>query len=429
MSRTLQRMVLMLLLLCAALSALVWALNRRDEAPIPVGARPVDGNQAQVERGAYLVKAGNCMTCHTVRGGQPFAGGRAMVTPFGTVFTSNLTPDEETGLGRWSSDHFWRAMHNGRSMDGRLLYPAFPYTNMSLVTRSDSDAMHAYLRSVPAVRQANRPHELAFPVNTQAALAIWRALFFKPETFVQDPSRDAQWNRGAYLVRGLGHCAACHSTRNVLGATDGGLELSGGLIPLQNWYAPSLADVHEAGVADWPQDEVVALLSAGRSRLGAALGPMADVVWRSTQHLSEADVRAMAVFLKALPQKAHAPPPRELTPVEPQRLAQGAALYERHCASCHGAKGEGVTDMYPPLAGNRAVQMNEPANLIRVIANGGFAPATRLNPRPFGMPPFAPFMSNDEIAVLSTYVRRAWGNQADAVDAQAVTRLRSGTDD
>lgn len=426
-----RRILAVALLCCAALAVLVWALNQRDEAAIPAGAKPpAPGSAEQIARGAYLVKAGNCMTCHTVRGGAAFAGGRAMVTPFGTVFSSNLTPDDETGLGRWSSDHFWRAMHNGRSMDGRLLYPAFPYTNMTLVTRPDSDAMLAYLRSLPAVRQANRPHELVFPVNTQAALAVWRALFFKPETFVNDPTRDARWNRGAYLVRGLAHCAACHTARNVLGATDGGLELSGGLIPVQNWYAPSLADVHEASVADWPEDEVVALLRAGRARRGVALGPMADVVWRSTQHLSEPDVRAMAVFLQALPQQTRASSAKfALTPIDPERLAQGAALYERHCAACHGAKGEGVGNMYPPLAGNRAVQMREAANLIRVIANGGFAPATQLNPRPFGMPPFAPFMSNEEIAVLATYVRRAWGNQADAVDVQTVTRLRSGTDD
>jgi mono/diheme cytochrome c family protein len=352
-----------------------------------------------------------------------------MATPFGTVFTSNITPDEATGLGRWGADHFWRALHNGRSMDGHLLYPAFPYTNTTLVTRADADAMYAFLRTVPAVRQANRPHELDFPVNTQWALAVWRALFFTPGVHVDEPLQSAAWNRGAYLVRGLGHCAACHSARNALGATEDGLELAGGLIPLQNWYAPSLADVHEASVAAWPDDEVVALLRLGRSAHGVVLGPMADVVWRSTQYLSEPDLRAMAVFLKALPQVARAPGGEARTVMAPERLAKGAALYERHCAECHGLKGEGAGGLYPALAGNRTVLMDEPANLVRVMANGGFAPATVLNPRPFGMPPMAPFMSNDEMALVATYVRSAWGHQADEVDARTVGRLRSGSDD
>jgi mono/diheme cytochrome c family protein len=424
-----QRAAAALLVVLCLLGAWVWALNQRDESPIGAGAQPSRGSAEQVARGAYLVKAGNCVACHTVRGGAPYAGGRAMATPFGTVFTSNITPDEATGLGRWGADHFWRALHNGRSMDGHLLYPAFPYTNTTLVTRADADAMYAFLRTVPAVRQANRPHELDFPVNTQWALAVWRALFFTPGVHVDEPLQSAAWNRGAYLVRGLGHCAACHSARNALGATEDGLELAGGLIPLQNWYAPSLADVHEASVAAWPDDEVVALLRLGRSAHGVVLGPMADVVWRSTQYLSEPDLRAMAVFLKALPQVARAPGGEARTVMAPERLAKGAALYERHCAECHGLKGEGAGGLYPALAGNRTVLMDEPANLVRVMANGGFAPATVLNPRPFGMPPMAPFMSNDEMALVATYVRSAWGHQADEVDARTVGRLRSGSDD
>jgi mono/diheme cytochrome c family protein len=424
-----QRLGVALIVVISLLSAGVWALNQRDESPIGVDAQPSRGSADQVARGAYLVKAGNCVACHTGRGGLPFVGGRAMATPFGTVFASNITPDEPTGLGRWSADHFWRALHNGRSMDGHLLYPAFPYTNTTLVTRPDADAMYAFLRTVPPVRQPNRPHELAFPVNTQWALGVWRALFFKPEVHVDEPSQSVAWNRGAYLVRGLGHCSACHAARNALGATEGALELSGGLIPLQNWYAPSLADAHEASVAAWSVDEVVALLRSGRSAHGVVLGPMADVVWRSTQYLSEPDLRAMAVFLKALPQVRDMPRAEEHMVVAPERLARGAALYERHCAECHGLKGEGAGGLYPALAGNRTVLMTEPANLVRVMANGGFAPATALNPRPFGMPPMAPFMSNDEMALVATYVRNAWGNQADVVDARDVGRLRGGSDD
>lgn len=432
MKRLMRWFMLLVSALLLGLAVLVWQLNGRDEQPIAADARPWSARALQPElvaQGAYLIKAGNCMTCHTVRGGAAFAGGRAMATPFGAVYTSNLTPDEPTGLGRWSSDHFWRALHNGRSMDGRLLYPAFPYTHTTLVSRADSDAMYAYLRTVPAVRQANRVHELSFPVNTQLALAIWRALFFKPGVHVDEPRQSVAWNRGAYLVRGLGHCSACHAARNVLGASEGGVELAGGLMPLQNWYAPSLADPAQASVAAWPEDEVVALLRTGRSAHGVVLGPMADVVWRSTQYLTEPDLRAMAVFLKALPQVPARLEPADVPVMPPERLAQGAALYTRHCAECHGAQGEGAGGLYPALAGNRAVLMAEPANLVRVIANGGFTPATALNPRPFGMPPMTPFMSNEEMALVASYVRRAWGNRAASVDAQAVARLREGSEE
>lgn len=410
-------------------TATVWSLNRLDDAPVPAAQGPaptIPTTEAQVARGAYLARAGNCATCHTERGGASYAGGRPLATPFGTVYSSNLTPDEATGLGRWSADAFWRALHNGRSIDGRLLYPAFPYPNYTQVTRADSDALYAYLRSLPPVKSPNRAHELAFPFSTQPALAVWRALYFRPGVHRDEPGRTAEWNRGAYLVRGLGHCAACHEARNLLGASQG-LELAGGLMPLQNWYAPSLRDPHEAGVSDWSEQEIVALLRTGIAPKGSVMGPMADVVYRSTQHLSEPDLRAMAVFLKSLP-------PAQSRPSEPARatstrLAQGAALYARHCATCHGEQGEGVPGVYPRLAGNRAVRMAEPANVIRVIAKGGFLPATAGNPRPFGMPPFAHLLSDDEIAAVATYVRDSWGNRASVVEPHVVGRLRAGGDD
>ncbi len=407
-------------------TAVVWSLNRLDEAPVPVAQGPTPTTQAQLTRGAYLARAGNCATCHTERGGAPYAGGRPLATPFGTVYSSNLTPDEATGLGRWSADAFWRALHNGRSIDGRLLYPVFPYPNYTQVTRADSDALYAYLRSLPPVKAPNRAHELAFPFSTQPALAVWRALYFRPGVHRDEPGRTAEWNRGAYLVRGLGHCAACHEARNLLGASQG-LELAGGLMPLQNWYAPSLRDPHEAGVADWSEQEIVALLRTGITPKGSVMGPMADVVYRSTQHLSEPDLRAMAVFLKSLPPAQSRPPdPARATST---RLAQGAALYARHCATCHGEQGDGVPGVYPRLAGNRAVRMAEPANVIRVIARGGFLPATAGNPRPFGMPPFAHLLSDDEIAAVATYVRDSWGNRASVVEPHRVGRLRAGGDD
>ena len=416
-----------------SLAAVVVALNLRGEGELSaeIAAAQPPGSPAsaeQVARGAYLARAGNCMACHTARGGEPYAGGRGIDTPFGTVYSSNLTPDEQTGLGRWSAPAFWRAMHHGRSADGRLLVPAFPYTSTTQVSRADSDALYAYLRSLPPVAQPARPHDLRFPFNTQAALAVWRALYFQPGEFQPDAARSAEWNRGAYLVQGLGHCNACHAHRNALGGTTGPLDLGGGLIPVQNWYAPSLTDTREASVADWTAAEIVALLKAGvvdrHGALDVASGPMGEVVLRSTQHLSDADLGAMAVYLKTLGEGLGA----SLAAAEPDAVAtadpHGAKLYTDHCASCHGERGEGVAGAYPALAGNRAVTMAVPANLVRIVLEGGFAPATAGNPRPYGMPPFAQTFSNDDVAALLTHLRRSWGNQAEAVTAVDVTRYR-----
>ncbi|PPE69442.1 c-type cytochrome [Caldimonas thermodepolymerans] len=406
-------------------AAVVWALNRRGEAPIREDVTFTPTPQ-QIERGRYLAQVGNCIACHTTRGGAPFAGGRGIETPFGTIYASNLTPDAETGLGRWTPDHFWRAMHNGRSRDGRLLYPAFPYPNYTLVTREDADALFAYLQSLPPVRQENRPHALRFPYNTQAALAVWRALFFSPGEFQPQAGKSAQWNRGAYLTRGLGHCTACHGARNFLGATSGGLELGGGLIPMQNWYAPSLAAAHEASVADWDEADVVRLLKTGVNRRASVMGPMAEVVFRSTQYLSDEDAHAMAVFLKDLPQ-APLPAPRD-EPIrrDAQQMALGGRIYEEHCAQCHGKQGEGAAGGYPALAGNRAVTMPVPANLIRVVLSGGYPPSTAGNPRPYGMPPFSHLLSDVEVAAVTTYIRGAWGNDAEPVSHFDVHHYRRG---
>ena len=414
-----------LLAALAALAALVAALNVRDE-PALDGAAAITPSSAappaQVQRGAYLARAGNCAACHTARGGAPYAGGRGIETPFGTLYASNLTPDAKTGLGGWSATHFWRAMHNGRSKDGRLLYPAFPYPNYTQATREDSDAIHAFLRSLPPVEQANRPHALRFPYGYQASLAVWRALFFEPGAFRPDATKSAEWNRGAYLVRGLGHCNACHAGRNRFGATSGSLELSGGLIPMQNWYAPSLTSSREAGVADWAVDDIVALLQAGTSPRGSVMGPMAEVVYGSTQHLADADLRAMAVFLKALPQREAEPAEREAP--DAALTQRGGKLYARHCAECHGEHGEGAAGAYPPLAGNRAVTMDPPANVVRIVLNGGFLPATARNPRPYGMPPFVHVLDDAAVAAVTSFIRGSWGNAAGEVTVQEVQRYR-----
>jgi len=411
-------------LVLAVAAMLVWALNVRDEADVKaVAASPA--NSELIARGAYLARAGNCMACHTARGGEPYAGGRAIETPFGAVYTSNLTPDDQSGIGSWTPAHFWRAMHNGRSKDGRLLYPAFPYTSYTQVTREDSDALFAYLRSLPAVFNPNQAHALQFPFNSQAALAIWRALYFRPGVFQPETGRNAEWNRGAYLVRGLGHCSACHAARNALGATTAGAGLAGGLIPVQNWYAPSLASPNEAGVADWDPQEIVSLLKNGVSKNASVAGPMAGVVLGSTQYLTPDDLAAMAQYLKQLPPSMTAQSPVGSSRTQAAGSAAGAKLYEQHCADCHGMQGEGVPNAYPALAGNRAVTMPQTANLVQVVLHGGYAPATPGNPRPFGMPPFVLVLSDSEIAALLTHLRQSWGNQASGVTALNVNRIRA----
>jgi len=417
--RGLVRAVIAVLLLLVAATALVAWLNVRGEEPIPAAPVEIASTPEQIQRGAYLARAGNCSACHTDRGGAAFAGGKGIPTPFGTVFASNITPDLQTGIGAWNAAHFWRAMHHGRSMDGRLLYPAFPYPSFTLVTRDDSDALFAYLRSQAPVQQPNRPHALRFPFNLQASLAVWRALFFTPRTFVPETNQADAWNRGAYLVRGPGHCDACHAPRNIFGATRSALELSGGLIAHQHWYAPSLADSGEAGVGGWPLDDVVQLLRAGKSARGATMGPMAEVVFRSTQHLSEADVRAMAIYLQSLPHRA--PAAASAKSAAPEVLELGQRLYARECARCHGDNGEGRSP-YPALAGHRTVTMGPHTNLVRVIVSGGFPPSTVGNPRPYGMPSL--LLEDDEIAAIASYVRSAWGNHAPAVSALDVRDLR-----
>lgn len=388
-----------------------------DAPPLAAPAAP-----EQVARGAYLARVGGCAGCHTAPGGAAYAGGRGIETPFGTVYSSNLTPDPATGLGRWSADDFWRALHHGRSRDGRLLNPAFPYTSYTRVTREDADALHAYLRSLPAVARPPVPHALRFPFGTQAALAVWRALYFRPGPLAAEPARGAEWNRGAYLVNGLGHCGACHTPRNALGAERKGQALAGGRMAGQGWYAPALDDPAEAGVAPWPLEDAVALLRTGVAPGAAVSGPMAEVVFRGTQYLSLADARAIAAYLRALPQRMSTAPPAG--GVASSTLTRGAKVYERHCAACHGEQGQGEPGGFPPLAGNRAVLLADTTNLLRVVLQGGYLPATAGNPRPHGMPPFRQVLGDEDVAAVLSFVRNAWGNQAPGVGTIDAYRAR-----
>lgn len=417
-SRNWRRALIATLAVLAAAAATVYALNQRGEAPIPDTARPFSAEPGQVDRGRYLALAGNCAGCHTALGGADYAGGVGIPTPFGTLYAGNLTPDASTGLGQWSADHFWRAMHNGRSRDGRLLYPAFPYTSFTRITREDSDALYAWLRTLAPVQQASPAHTLRFPYDSQAALAVWRALYFRPASFEPTPGQSTAWNRGAYLVDGLGHCIACHGARNALGATDLGRGLAGGPLPGQGWYAPALDDSREAGVMRWREEEVVALLKSGRNAHATVSGPMADVVYRSTQYMKDEDLHAMAQYLRALPDRSagQAPAARGSAPAagtvraQSAQMVRGEKIYAQQCAWCHGDRGEGKADAFPALAGNRALNLDDTTNLVQIVRRGGYAPSTAGNPRPHGMPPFGHVLDDADIAAVLSFVRGSWGN-------------------
>jgi mono/diheme cytochrome c family protein len=414
----------LLALLMLAVSGVWWAGVRAPAGPHDHRPDPVP-DAATVARGAVLARAGNCAACHTTRGGEPYAGGRGIDTPFGTVYAGNLTPDADTGLGRWSADDFWRAFHHGTSRDGRLLTPAFPYPNFTRIHRDDADALFAFLRSLAPVRQATPASTLTWPASSPAGLAVWRALYFSPGEFRPDPARSADWNRGAYLVQGLGHCAACHTGRDSLGGQAGG-ELAGGRLPQGGWYAPSLTDPREAGVADWAEADIVALLKTGVSARGRVSGPMAEVVQHGTAHLPETDLAAMAVYLKTLAPVAAPPAVPLARPVSRTKAETGERLYSRHCADCHGEHGEGVAGAWPPLAGNRAVTLAAATpNLVQTVLYGGFAPATAGNPRPWGMPPFVLTLSDPEVAAVLTHLRTRWGNAGPEVTELEVNRVRS----
>jgi mono/diheme cytochrome c family protein len=303
--------------------------------------------------------------------------------------------------------------------------PPSPNTSYTKVTRSDADALYAYLMNQPPVRQAPPANTLAFPYNQRALLAFWRSLYFTPGEYEPAPERGLQWNRGAYLVQGLGHCAACHTGRNALGGSLAN-DLGGGAIPALNWQAAALTSHGKAGLGEWEVADISEFLKTGVSKRGAVFGPMAEVVSGSLQHLTERDTVAMAVYLKTV-QHAAAPAAEGMAyaPASAQAvLAQGARLYEQHCAACHMGGGEGQGNTYPPLAGNRSLAAGSPVNPIRIVLNGGFPPSTGGNPRPYGMPPFGHAFNDEEVAAVVSYVRGSWGNAGAMVSPVAVARLR-----
>ncbi|MGN2253434.1 c-type cytochrome [Frateuria sp. GZRe12] len=414
-----------LALLLLAVAVLAWWLFARHHDALPPSQTTAAKLQepALVARGAYLATIGDCAACHTAQGGKPYAGGRALPTPFGDVPAPNLTPDDATGLGQWSFDAFWRALHEGVGRDGHALYPAFPYTSYTRVSREDAFALFAYLKTLPPVRSQTAAPSLRFPYDLRAGLTTWRTLYFRPGEFVADPKQSAEWNRGAYLVQGLGHCNECHIARDNLGGLPSNETLTGGQIPAQNWYAPDLSTHAHGGLEGWGTDDIVTLLRTGQSRKGAAFGPMADVVMQSTQHMHEDDLRAIAVYLQSLPPRP-APATKGSQVDATALLDRGADLYGRQCASCHGKDGQGVAGVYPPLAGNTSVTEPTGINAIRIVLLGGFSPTTAAHPRPYSMPPFAQQLSDGDVASVVSYIRHAWDNNAAPVMERDVAAYR-----
>lgn len=424
MKRRIAKVVLALVVL-AVVGVVAMYLMLPGELPRPKHPQAANKTTEVITRGEYLARAGDCVACHTLPGAKEFAGGRAMPTPFGNMYVPNITPDEDTGIGAWTPDEFYRMMHNGVSRDGTLLYPVMPFASYTKVTREDSDAIYAYLMSVPPAKQKNRPHELRFPFNNRELLVGWRTLYFKEGEYKPEPSQSEQWNRGAYLVQGLGHCAMCHTQVNVLGGSSQSKEFEGGMIPNQNWYAPSLTSNREAGLGNWSMQDIKDLLQTGVSHRSTVYGPMAEVTYNSLQYLNDVDVEAMAVYLKSLPQRdAESPPSSQARLVAPNVMELGRKVYEKQCAMCHGTEGKGSPPGLPPLAGNQSITMSSPVNSIRMVLNGGYAPGTKKNPRPYGMPPFNHILNDEEAAAVVTYIRVAWDNSGTPVAPAQVNELR-----
>ncbi len=411
---------------CLLAAGIFFYQPRSDYAgPIAHGAA---STEELLARGEYLVTAGNCASCHTTAGGEFMAGGVAFETPFGRLYSTNITPDAETGIGAWSEQDFVDSMRFGIRPNGEHLYPAFPYTGFSKISDPDLAAMYAYLQRVIPVRQSVPTNELGFPFDRRSLLAFWKFLYLNPGAFEPDSSRSASWNRGAYLVEGLAHCSACHSPRNGLGAERLALAMSGGeyldRVPggeHRFWLAPNLTG-SDRGLGLWSQEELADYLGTARNAFLESFGPMNEVIMNSTRFLREEDVAAMAEYLKSLPavDLTVDAVPRE------QQMGRGRTLYNLHCGTCHLPSGEGDPEMAPRLdRGSLVVQAANPASMINAILYGPELPGPELPQRwREAMEGFQYLLDDEEVAAVASFVRHSWGNAAGAVTPAQVARQR-----
>jgi mono/diheme cytochrome c family protein len=373
-----------------------------------------------IEHGRYMATAADCTACHTAPGGKPFAGGGALETPFGILLAPNITPDAATGTGGWTDDEFINAVQNGIGHGGIHLYPAMPYTYYTKMTREDVIAIRAYLDTVQPVHNLVQANQLPFPFNQREAMVGWNALYFTPGEFKPDPGKPAEWNRGAYLVEAAEHCSLCHTPKNAMGGDENSQAMQGSV--LQSWYAPNLTGNRRIGIGDWSVEDIALYLKTGRNRYDIASGPMADAVTNSTSHLTDADVRAIAVYLKDLPSGGGGP--SQPVSARDPAMEQGRAIYNNQCAACHTMSGAGIVGLFPRLSGAPLVQQAKATTLIRVVLEGSRAVATDAAPTGPAMPPFAWHLSDAEVAAVVTYIRNAWGNRAPPVSAGDVGNMR-----
>lgn len=372
-----------------------------------------------VTRGRALTDAADCASCHTADPSRPFAGGKRIDTPFGGLYSPNLTPDRDTGLGAWSDEEFLRALRYGVARDGSRYYPAFPYPHFTKLIRPDILAIRAYLATLAPVRNTPRPPQLRWPLNYRVLMRVWNFAFFRPGIFEPDQNKSAEWNRGGYLVEGAAHCGACHTPKNFFGAEKRGQKFGGGRV--DGWFAPRLDGADRSGLKSWSVEDIVEYLQSGRNGHSHASGPMADVVLNSTSRLSNGDARAIAVYLKDIPPGQPEP---AVTPPPPAQMADGEKLYKAACIACHEADGSGAPRIYPPLPGNANLQSADPSSALRIILDGVETITTPRAPNKGSMPAYAGKMSDQEIADVTTYIRNSWGNAAAPVTPAQVAKAR-----
>ena len=371
-----------------------------------------------IARGKALVDAADCASCHTADPSKPLAGGKRIDTPFGGIFSPNLTPDRDTGLGGWTDEEFYRALHDGVARNGARYYPAFPYPNFTKITRDDVLAIRAYLATLTPVRNNPPPPQLRWPLNYRVVMRGWNWLFFKPGSFEKNPQKTDEWNRGAYLVEGAAHCGACHTPKNMFGADKRGQIYGGGLI--DGWFAPRLDAAERSGLKSWSVEDIAEYLQSGRNGKSHAGKLMAEVVVNSTSKMSDADIRAMAVYLKDLP--AGMPEP-VVTPPSQAQMTDGARIYQS-CSACHEDDGTGAPRIYPPLPGNANLQSADPSSTLRIILDGAETVTTPRAPNTGSMPAYYRKLTDQEIADVATYIRNSWGNSAPAVTPEQVAKAR-----
>jgi mono/diheme cytochrome c family protein len=378
-------------------------------------------NFARIAEGHYLTDLADCAGCHTGPAqNRPFAGGLRIETPFGFVAAPNITPDRDTGIGAWSDDEFDAAVRHGRGRGGTLLYPAMPFPSYTKMSRDEVLAIRAYLATVTPVHNDVRANQLPFPFDVRGSMRVWDALYFTDGVFKPAPSRSAEWNRGAYLVEGPGHCGACHTPKTLLGGDKNGEALQG--YALQGWFAPDITNDSTRGLGRWSKDDIVAYLRTGHNAITAASGPMADEITHSSSRINDADLQAIATYLKSVPGNSKAPSP---SPADTQVMAAGGAIYRDVCSACHAVNGEGVANLFPSLAKSSSVRSTDATSLVRVVLQGARSVATPAEPTSPGMPSFAWQLDDVQIAAVVTYVRNSWGAAAPAISADDVGKQRA----